>query len=246
MKTDNNQLTIVIPVYNEEGCVKAVVENWIDITKKISRAYVLVVDDGSRDATSSILDSMAENSSLVKVVHQVNGGHGRAVVNGYKQAIIDGAEWIFQVDSDNQFDAADFWKLWERRQESPFILGYRKNRHDPWHRKSASKLARLLIYVLFGVKTVDPNIPFRLMRADFLATHLAKMDNNVFAPNIFLSILAKRSNIATLDIPVTHHIRETGVPSLNVSKWLSACTRCTRELLALRRSLSQLKPCSQD
>jgi len=71
----------------------------------------------------------------------------------------------------------------------------------------------------------------------FFEEIFARLDKNVFAPNIFLSVLAKKRG-ETLDIPVTHKIRTTGVPSLKLGKLMKVCLRCVKETIALRKELA--------
>ena len=126
-------LSIVMPAYNEEEVIEVVVEQW---TSMLTREFptdstrLIVVNDGSRDKTGAILDSIKSRYPKLMVVHQPNGGHGNAVVNGYRQAVAIDSEYVFQTDSDDQFVTEDFRKLWAKRNDSPFILGYREERFD--------------------------------------------------------------------------------------------------------------------
>jgi glycosyltransferase involved in cell wall biosynthesis len=224
-----------MPVYNEEECIQSVIESWLDVLQKIEPARLLIIDDGSKDKTGAVLDKLAQKHKRLTVIHQVNGGHGSAVYNGYMRALTDRAEWIFQVDSDDQIPAKDFTLLWNRRDESPFILGRRFDRHDPIYRIILSRINRALIFLVFGVYLRDPNIPFRLMRGDFLSGLFKKFNlEGIFAPNVFLSILARKNGAPTLDIPIEHKIRESGTPSLKPLKLIKVCLRCIKELFLLR------------
>jgi len=227
-------LSIVIPVYNEEACVEAVVKEWIQVTDRIPNSVLLVIDDGSVDQTGTILDKLSGLNPALRVTHQKNQGHGGAVLRGYKEAIKSSAEWIFQIDGDQQFESSDFWKLWERRPESPFILGWRPRRKDPRYRIYISKLMRMLLFVFFCVSFKDPNCPFRLIKSDFLSSLLPEIGSNVFIPNICLSILAVKRGARTLDIPVKHLARETGTASLKPLAWGRLAIRCLKDLIFLR------------
>lgn len=226
---------VVIPVYNEQECIAGVLKDWTKMVQPIPGSQVLVVNDGSKDGTGAVLDELARKEPLLKILHQPNGGHGVAVMNGYREALKLEPEWIFQCDSDDQIPASDFPRLWEKRGESPFILGRRYDRHDPLYRIILSRFNRFLVWLTFGVYLKDPNIPFRLMKTSFfkeLYEVIAPM--GAFAPNVFFSILAKRRGAQTLDIPITHKIRETGTPSLKPIKMAKICWRCAKELFALR------------
>ena len=127
------KLAIVMPAYNEEACMADVVKIWSDLLDTEfagENTRLIVVNDGSKDNTGKILDSLKPQYPKLEVVHQANGGHGNAVVHAYRKAVELEAEYIFQTDSDDQFIPEDVKKLWDRRNESNFILGYRQVRHD--------------------------------------------------------------------------------------------------------------------
>ena len=108
-------LVVVIPAYNEEACIQPVIKNWIEgIATFIPKEHfkILVINDGSRDNTGKILDEMAGDYPNLIAKHQLNGGHGNAVVNGYKMAVELQPEFVFQTDSDDQFIPEDFQKFW--------------------------------------------------------------------------------------------------------------------------------------
>lgn len=235
-------LSVVMPAYNEEGCIVKVVQNWMRFLEQFlgsgNNFSFVVVDDGSKDATGEILDDLAQKDSRLIVVHQMNGGHGRAVIEGYLKAVSLGSEWVFQVDSDDQFETADFAKLWENRNKSKFILGYRKIRYDALPRLFITRILRLALFIFFGESIRDSNVPFRLMQGDFLAMILKKLPNEkLFAPNIFLAVLARKYQQDTLDIPITHKDRQTGTVSILRWKLLKVCFKSLKELIVFRMSL---------
>jgi len=222
-----------MPAYNEEGCIERVVRAWHgEVLTVLGRSKMVVVDDGSRDSTGKILDTLASELPGLEVIHQKNGGHGAALITGYNASA--GAEWVFQVDSDGQFLPADFWKLWDRRAEGRFITGYRKERFDAVVRLFITRVLRLVLYLLYGCTAKDSNIPFRLIKGETLGRYLALVPEDVFIPNIFLTVIAVRSGQATLDIPVTHVARNTGKVSLANIKLAKALMRCVFELVRFR------------
>ena len=236
------ELAIVIPVYNEGECIEEVIRSWGDfITRYLGGTpfKMIVVNDGSKDNTPQILDELAGRLDYLDVVHQKNGGHGNAVLNGYRRATTYQPAWVFQVDSDNQFLPDDFPKLWEKRNASNFILGYRAKRYDDANRLVITRIVRLLNLSLFGVFIVDSNVPYRLIKGSYLPGLLRALPENPFAPNIFLAVLAKRDGNDLMSIPVTHKERETGQVSIIKWKLLKVCMRTARELTSFSFSLKK-------
>jgi dolichol-phosphate mannosyltransferase len=237
-----SSLSLVMPAYNEEQCIREVVVMWQNKFKElnISNCHLIIVNDGSKDETGKILDQLALEFSNMIVIHQKNGGHGAALLNGIRKALTLPNEYVFHVDSDNQFMPEDFKIFWERRNTSPFLLGHRKQRHDPFHRLVITRILRLLLWLTFQVNIPDANIPFRLMKKDFLFWLVHSLPPNIFAPNIFLSVLAARLKIATGNFPVHHVERKTGTISIVRLKLLKVCWQSWLELVNFRRELPGL------
>jgi glycosyltransferase involved in cell wall biosynthesis len=236
-------LVLVIPAYNEEGCIENVIDLW---TKGISNILkndnfkILVINDGSKDKTGEILDHIASKNNFLIAKHQLNGGHGNAVVNGYKFAVEMNPEFVFQTDSDDQFIPDDFKHFWDLKDQSDFILGFRQIRHDDPFRLLITRILKFSLLFIYGTYINDANIPFRLYKTSFLKKLLTVLPNPVpFAPNIFLSVLAKKANQKLFNIPVIHKERETGEVSIRHMKLLQVCWQSLKELILFRINLNQ-------
>lgn len=231
-------IVIVMPVYNESVCIEQVTLDWLRVFDKLS-GLLIVVDDGSTDGTGAILCRVAEKERRLLVHHQRNGGHGAAILAGYQMAIKLSPTYIFQTDSDNQIKPSEFWPLWERREQAPLVLGVRQDRSDQAHRIVVSLILKGLNFLIFGKRICDANTPFRLMRTTFLRSALRQIPRDVFAPNIFLSLVASKMFVGIPEVPVQHFQRGTGEKSLNLRKLVSVCLRCTKELLQFRLGVFQ-------
>jgi len=231
------RVIVVMPACNEEVCIAQVCREWLTMLESVDGFRLVVIDDGSRDRTPAILKAVAVAHPALEVVRQRNAGHGAAILNGYRRALEMGAEWIFQVDSDGQFDPWDFTRLWERSERFGFVMGYRRRRKDPLHRRALSAALRLLIRLRFGVRLRDPNAPFRLMEARLLAELLPRLPEGVFAPNILLAILARKSGGGFCEVPVHHRARRGGTGSLGWMRLVRVLPQCLGELLRFRSQI---------
>ena len=86
------ELSIVMPAHNEEGCIRQVITEWCDTLDKVgltieTPARIIVINDNSTDGTGEILETLAKVDKRVKVVEAERGGHGPAVLLGYKLAL---------------------------------------------------------------------------------------------------------------------------------------------------------------
>jgi len=215
-----------MPAYNEVGCISEVVGAWLAVLPE--GAELEVVDDGSTDGTGAVLDGLGADARL-RVVHQANRGHGPTIHAAYRRAVEE-VDWVFQVDSDGQFDPTDLARLWARRAEAPFLWGVRADRQDPPVRKLVSAVAARWLGILFGVRVRDANVPFRLMRSDALRPLLERVDPEVFAPNLLLSALAR----PMVQVEVRHLPRAAGQGHLSGRKLLRRCVETATVLTRFR------------
>lgn len=238
------ELVVVIPAYNEEACIHEVVPLWINGIASVipkDQFKLLVINDGSRDKTGVILDELTGQYPNLIAKHQLNGGHGNAIFNGYQMAVQMNPNFVFQTDSDDQFVPSDFKNFWDKRNESDFVLGFREVRNDDPFRLLITRILKYSLLFIYGTYIHDANIPFRLIRTSFLSKLLTSLPKKTpFAPNIFLSVLAQKSGQKLFNIPVMHKERETGEVSIRHMKLLKVCWQSFKELTQFRLQLNYL------
>ena len=209
-------LMVVLPVYNEEGCIGEVVCAWTGMLGALGVDFeVLVLNDGSRDATAERLRAW-EATPRVRVIHKPNEGHGPTILRGYALAVA-GAEWVFQVDSDNELPASAFAAFWTPREGYDFLFGIRTGRVQGAGRGAISAVSRGVVRWLGGAGVADVNVPYRLMRAAALGRFLPLIPPDTFAPNVAIAGLAARGGFRIHNSPVPHAARRTGAVSL--TRW---------------------------
>src|SRR3954469_5239913 len=110
-------LTVFFPAYNDSGTIASMVIRAVKAASELTPDYeVIVVNDGSADATAEIADELARTYPRVRVVHHpANRGYGGALQTGFASATKD---WIFYTDGDAQYDPAELKLLWQRRSDA--------------------------------------------------------------------------------------------------------------------------------
>ena len=215
-KESHYELAVVMPVYNEAGCIADVVNDWLAVLRGLDiRFTILVLNDGSTDDTLSALAAF-QATPEVEVIDKVNSGHGPTILRGYRRAVQE-AEWVFQCDSDNEMRAEHFPALWEERADHDAVFGYRKGRVQGAGRAFISAVSRATVHLFFGRGVRDVNSPYRLMRSHLLGKIIDQIPADTFAPNVIISGTFARADCRILNIPVPHQPRQTG--QVSIVKW---------------------------
>ena len=179
-------LAVVIPVYNEEASLRALISDWQPVFDATGASYrIILIDDGSKDNSLGLLKEMQEKNASLEVHTQPNAGHGPAILRGYRMAM--GTEWVFQIDSDHQLEAAVFATLWANRNGFDLLIGQRQEKNAAAGRKHISSVSSLLVKLLYGAGVKDVNSPYRLIRGEKLGKVLERIPEDSFAPNILIT-----------------------------------------------------------
>jgi dolichol-phosphate mannosyltransferase len=228
------RLSVIMPVYNEQDAIVAAVEDvQRHVLDHVPASELVVVNDGSRDGTAALLDKMSGADRRIRVIHQANGGHGRALLTGLD---CSSGEYIFLVDSDRQIPLVDFKAAWEQvGTGSDAVFGVRRRRFDPKLRIYLSALVRESVNVLFRVRLQDANVPYKLFRRAVWTDVRDCVPDDTLAPSMFLAIAAKSRGYKILEIDVTHKERDTGEVSLRHFRLLKFCARGLAQMIGLRR-----------
>ncbi|MGN0164650.1 MAG: glycosyltransferase family 2 protein [Lachnospiraceae bacterium] len=234
-----DKLYIVIPAYNEESNIKNVVEEWYPVVKKYgNQSRMVLVNDGSKDNTLAIMNELKEKMPEIQIIDKPNGGHGSSLICGYKYAIEQGADYIFQTDSDGQTRAKEFEPFWCQRENYSMVIGHRKGRQDGSSRVFVTKTLRMVIRVVFGVKVTDANTPYRLMKADFLKECLELFpDDNYNLPNVIISVAAAKRHYPVLYRRITFRNRQGGVNSINMKKIIKIGTKALKDFREINKKM---------
>ena len=227
-------VAVVIPVFNEEKLIGECINEWLNVLDSVNLNYeILIIDDGSSDATISIVERYRDNQNIQLIIKQ-NEGHGPTILAGYKRAV-GIAEWVFQADSDNEISPNQFSALWSRRQGQDAVIAWRQGRNQTTVRRLVTFFARVTTKVLFRCHLRDVNIPFRLIRSETLTILLEKIPSDTFAPNIALSGALSLMNFQVEECPVVFNERIVGESSLSNLGAVRKGGRALLELIKISR-----------
>lgn len=238
------KLYIVIPVYNEEANIKKVIEEWYPIIEKYNgngESRFVLIDDGSKDNTYSIIKECAQKYPLIKAITKPNEGHGTTVLYGYQYAIENGADYVFQTDSDGQTLPSEFEQFWDVRHDYEMVIGHRSKREDGFSRYLVTKVLKYTIKFCFGVTTIDANTPFRLMKADTLKQNLKFIPEKFNLSNVIISVIYAKKKYSVKYIPITFRQRQGGVNSINLKKICKIGVQAIKNFREINKMLKEIK-----
>jgi 4-amino-4-deoxy-L-arabinose transferase-like glycosyltransferase len=208
------RLSLVVPAYNEEAAIgQAVFEACAALRGLTSTYEIVVVDDGSTDATADVVEQLAASRPEVRVLrHGSNQGYGAALRTGFAAARY---ERVAFTDADGQFDLADLADLLPLSHDYPVVVGYRQERQDPWRRRVLSRGYNVLTRLLLGTGVRDLDCAFKVFRRDVLPA-LSPSTPNYFA-NAEMLTRARQLGMAVAEVGVRHRPRLHG--RSKVSLW---------------------------
>ena len=236
-------VSVIMPAYNEaDGIRTAVAAVQEHVLDRVPGAEVIVVNDGSRDRTGELLDEIAATDPRVRVLHTQNGGHGTALMRGLAEARGD---YVFLIDGDNQIPLEAFQQLWTVAQNGAGprrdgVFGVRHVRHDAHIRRVLTRVIRWSLFLMFGVRIKDANVPYKLVRRTVWLDAKRYIPDGTLAPSLFLAVYMKRKQSDLAFVDVAHRDRVTGTVSIRRWKLIKFCARGFRQLLDLRRALRDL------
>jgi glycosyltransferase involved in cell wall biosynthesis len=201
-------LSVFFPAYNDSGTIASLVITALQSARRLTPDFeVIIVDDGSADATAAIADELARTYPEVRVVHhERNRGYGGALRSGFEAARGD---YVFYTDGDAQYDPAEMALLWQRLDdEVDLVNGYKISRSDPLHRVVIGRIYHYTVKLLFGLKVRDVDCDFRLMRRSIFERVTLERDSGVICLEMMKKIQDAGFRIA--EVPVHHYHRAYG------------------------------------
>lgn len=220
-----------MPALNEELNIERTLretKTWLKT--KDGEWEIIIVNDGSKDGTGTVLAKMAKEIPELRIVmHEKNRGYGAAVRSGCDAARGD---TIGYMDSDGQFKAKDFDLLLPKLSEASFVTGRRRKRADPFIRKLNAKLFGLLSWVVLGIWVRDINCAMKVFTKEtWQKTRPTHSTGALINAEMFYK--AQKAGIPWLVVDVPHAPREFGTQT---GANLKVILRMFRELWEMKHT----------
>ena len=161
------ELSLVFPVFDEVENLAPLLDSALSIATSLASDFeIILVDDGSQDGSSQVIEYWCKMDSRIRAIHYVaNHGDGAALGSGLREA---SGERVFFSDADLQFDLVEIAKLLEHANDFDIVEGYRSPRNDPWPGGVVARTWGALVRLLFGLRVRDIDCAFKLFRREVL------------------------------------------------------------------------------
>jgi glycosyltransferase involved in cell wall biosynthesis len=201
-------LSVFFPAYNDSATIASLVITAVQSASKLTPNYeVIVVNDGSSDATARILGELARVYPHLKIVtHPVNRGYGGALRSGFETASKD---VVFYTDGDAQYDPSELELLWQKMTPGvDLVNGYKISRSDPWHRIIIGRVYHHAVKMMFGLRVRDVDCDFRLLRRSIFERVRLEKNSGVICLEMMKKI--QDAGFGIVEVPVHHYHRAHG------------------------------------
>jgi glycosyltransferase involved in cell wall biosynthesis len=227
-------LSAVLPAYNEEAIIERTVRHVAGVLSGLVQDFeVIVTNDGSRDHTGDVLARLQASDpslNLRVVTHEMNCGYGAALASGFDAARMD---LIFLTDGDKQFDVTELGTFIPAMDaQTDLVIGWRRNRADPFMRKLNALGWKTLVNLLFGYTARDVDCAFKLFRRRVWQSMTVHARGATFSAEFLIK--ARRLGFTVKELPVSHFPRTAGSPT---GARPDVIVRAFVELFRLRRNL---------
>ncbi len=218
-------LSLVVPVYNEEENLSPLVAEIASALVPSGHTYeLLLVDDGSTDASPRVMAELAAADRRIRVIRlRKNSGQSAALDAGFRFAR---GRIVVTLDADLQNDPADISRMLAELSRADVVCGIRANRRDTWVRRVSSRIANGVRNRVTHEQVTDVGCTLRVCRRELL------YDLPMFSGlHRFLPTLLKMQGGRVVEIPVNHRPRLHGVAKYGIGNRL---WRALADLFAVR------------
>ena len=205
LRVNNNMISIVIPVYNEEDNLHVLFLRLFSVMEKLSRPYeVIAVNDGSRDSSLAIMLQERKNHPVLRVI-DFNGNFGQhtAILAGFKSSR---GECVITLDADLQNPPEEIPRIISELDSGHDVVGtIRQKRKDSFFRRWASRAVNRLMNRVTGFTLHD----YGCMLRGYSRT-IVDIINECGEVSTFIPALAQKFAVNPVELEVSHNAREAG------------------------------------
>lgn len=214
--TIQGSISVVVPLLNEEESLPELARQLEQVLERVSRGKyeVLFIDDGSTDDSFRVIqDIHARNQRFKAIRFRTNHGKSAALAIGFAECKGD---IVITMDADLQDDPNEIPSLVAKLEEGyDLVSGWKRKRHDPWHKTVPSKLFNAVTSRMSGIRLHDFNCGLKGYRREVIENVQVYGEMHRYIP-----ALAHWEGFRVTEIPVQHRARQHGVSKFGMSRFL--------------------------
>ena len=210
---NNELISVVIPVFNEESSLKILYEQLLTGLKQYPEYEIIFVDDGSNDSSFSVIEEITQNNKNVIGIRLLkNFGKSDALNVGFKYST---GSIVITLDADLQDDPLEIRKLIEKIRDGwDLVSGWKKNRRDPFSKKIPSMIFNYITRLLTGVTIHDFNCGLKAYKRIVVETIDIYGGMHRYIP-----VLANYKGFSVSEVIVNHRPREYGLSKYGIKRF---------------------------
>lgn len=210
---------VIIPTYNELANIRGITADVLGVS---DMTEVLIVDDNSPDGTGAAADELAAADPRVRVMHRAGKlGLGSAYIQGFKYALAEGYDYVFEMDADYSHDPREIPNFLEAVKEGDVVIGSRyaggiRILNWPLKRLMLSYSASVYTRLITGLKIFDCTSGFKCFRREALqAIDLDRVHSDGYSFQIEMNFLCQRKGLRLVEVPIVFTDRKQGHSKMN-------------------------------
>jgi glycosyltransferase involved in cell wall biosynthesis len=208
-----NDLTIVIPAYNEEQALSSFLPELLEYCRA-EECRLIIVNDGSKDKTRELLARYEDPAVFTAIHHKVNRGYGGAIKTGIEATR---TPFVITIDADGQHRLEDVTALYNtlRENDADMVIGSRKKHRQSLYRKTGKFLIRFIANRLMPIHIHDLNSGMKMYRTGLARQYMQLCPDNMALSDIITLVFINQRHLV-LEHPITVVPRTTGKSTISI------------------------------
>lgn len=202
-----NNLTLLMPVYNEAESIEKTIKKYYEIISQKISCDILICEDGSTDGTKEVLRKLQNELNLNLVMGDKRKGYPKAAKDALS---LVKTPIVFFIDSDGQYDPAEFYTGIKFFPEFDVLIGRRRIQNEKFYRIMLTRGFNFLLRIIFHIPTHDADCGFRIIKKEVIEAVIDDVHSLPYSFTAEFLVRAHKKGFKIKEMPIEHFPREFG------------------------------------